>query len=149
MDTNQLVNGYDKQKELNRIQVKGLLSGELKEADTVLTNFFAKGLYARQLFIPKGTTITGCMHRFDGLTIMLSGDIEVYDGDKVERINTPFIKVSPPGTQRSFHALEDTTWICFHPTSSKDLGEIKKEFITDNINDAVMLEEIKRLRIEL
>ena len=99
--------------------------------------------------MPKGTIVTGSIHRYEGITIMLSGDVEVYDGDKVERINTPFIKVSPPGTQRSFHALEDTTWICFHPTSSKDLGEIKKEFITDNINDAVMLEEIKRLRIEL
>jgi len=149
MDTNQLVSGYDKHKKLNQAQVKGLLSGELKKDNTVVTNFFARGLYARQLFMPKGTIVTGSIHRYEGITIMLSGDVEVYDGDKVERINTPFIKVSPPGTQRSFYALEDTIWVCIHPTNSKDVDEIKEEFITDNVNDIVMLEEIKRLRIEL
>ena len=33
-----------------------------------VTHYFSKGVYARQMFIPKGTVLTGKMHKHNHLT---------------------------------------------------------------------------------
>ena len=59
---------------------------------------------------------------------------------------SPFISVSPPGTQRAGIVHEDTVWICIHGTNSTDLDIIEKEFIAPSNNDALLLKELRRLK---
>ena len=46
---------------------------------------FAPGLYARKMLIPKGTVLTGAVHKTEHLCIV-SGDIEVTTEEGVKRI---------------------------------------------------------------
>ena len=126
--------------------VDGIESGLLSEAETKLTNHFAKDVYARELFIPKGSVLVGKMHRYECINIMLSGDITVYSNGETKRIDKPFIAVSPPGTKRAGYAHKDTRWVCIHGTKETQLDKIEKEFIADDENDVIMLDEIRRIR---
>lgn len=129
-----------------RIIIGGISSGALKEQEMTLINHFAKGVYARELHIPKGTVLVGKIHRYECINIMLTGDITVYSDDGEKRISDPFIAVSPPGTQRAGIAHEDTVWICIHGTSSKNLDIIEKEFIAPSNSDALLLKELRKLK---
>lgn len=120
--------------------------GELAPQDMKLIHHFTKGVYARELHIPKGSILVGKIHRYECINIMLSGDITVYSEDGNKRINKPFISVSPPGTQRAGIVHEDTVWICIHGTNSTDLDIIEEEFIAPSNNDALLLKELRRLK---
>ena len=120
--------------------------GVLSPDSMSLTHHFIKGVYARELLIPKGTILVGKIHRYECINIMLKGDITVYSEDGDKRINKPFISVSPPGTQRAGIVHEDTVWICIHGTSSTDLDIIEEEFIAPSNKDALLLKELRRLK---
>lgn len=75
------------------------------------------GMLAQEIFIPKGTTITGQIHKKEHLNIVVSGLIAVAteDGESVidARIE-PVTMISRAGTKRAGTALEDTVWITIH-----------------------------------
>jgi hypothetical protein len=90
-----------------------LLRGET--IDLPVNHHFAQGLYARELFIPKGTVLTGKIHRFEQINIISQGEISVLTEDGIVRIKAPYTLVSPPGTKRVGYAHEDTVWTTIHP----------------------------------
>src|ERR1700691_5873544 len=51
-----------------------------------LVHHFSHGLYARELHIPKDALITGKIHKFAQLNILLKGDLSVLIGDQVCRV---------------------------------------------------------------
>lgn len=97
-----------------------------------VTDHFSEGVYARELFIPKGTTLTGKIHKFTNLNIMISGELSVLTEDGVKRIKAPFVVTSPPGTKRVAYAHEDTRWITIHGTHETDVDKIETEFIAQS-----------------
>jgi hypothetical protein len=102
-----------------------------------------QGTYARELFIPKGTVLTGKIHKYAQINIMSKGDISVLTEDGVKRVQAPFIIVSPAGTKRIAYAHEDTVWTTIHSTSETDLEKIEAQFIAQN--DSEYLEFCKLL----
>jgi len=126
--------------------LSAIKNGDVKAQEMNLIHHFCKGVYARELHIPKGTILVGKIHRYECINIMLTGDIIVYANGLSKRINKPFIKISPPGTQRAGYTLEDTIWICIHGTNSRNLDIIEKEFIASDINDDLLLKELRILK---
>lgn len=98
---------------------------------------FSPGVYARELFIPKGTLLTGKIHKFAQLNIMSQGDMSVLTEDGVKRVQAPFTIVSPPGTKRIAYAHEDTVWTTILATEETDPDEIEREFVADTEQDYV------------
>ncbi len=94
-------------------------------------HYFAKGVYARELHIPKGTTLTGHIHKFENFNIMSKGDMSVLTENGIERVQAPFSIVSPPGTKRVAYAHEDTIWTTIHGTEETDIEKIKQAFVTE------------------
>lgn len=90
---------------------------------------FSKGLYAREIFIPKGTLLTGKIHKHEHLNIISQGDISVLTEFGVQRVKAPFTLISQPGTKRLGYTNEDTVWTTIHVTSETDLEKIEEEFI--------------------
>lgn len=109
-------------------------------------NHFSKGVYARELFIPKGTVLTGEVHKYTNLNIMSQGELSVLTENGIERIKAPFTIVSPPGTKRVAYAHEDTIWTTIHGTDEIDVEKIKLEFIAENFEQ--YLEFCETLKIE-
>lgn len=88
---------------------------------------FAPGLYARKMLIPKGTVLTGAVHKTEHLCIV-SGDIEVTTDEGVKRItDAHHILTSKPGAKRAGYAHEDTYWTTVHATDETDLDRLVEE----------------------
>lgn len=101
-------------------------------ADLPVTHHFSKGVYARELFIPKGHFLSGKIHKYTNLNIMSKGDMSVLTEDGVKRVQAPFTVVSPPGTKRIAYAHEDTIWTTIHGTDETDVDKIEQEFIAQS-----------------
>tara|TARA_R110000744_G_scaffold56386_3_gene118963 strand:- start:1826 stop:2386 length:561 start_codon:yes stop_codon:yes gene_type:complete len=91
---------------------------------------FSGGIYAREITIPKGTLLTGRIHKFDHFDIMLSGDVTVStDNGEVKRLTGLNIMEGKAGKKRAGFAHEDTHWITFHSAEERDPKEMY-EFLT-------------------
>ncbi len=110
---------------------------ELKHKD-----HFSFGVYARELFIPKGVILTGKIHKFENLNVMTKGRMAVLIGDDVLEVEAPFVIVSPPGTKRIAMALEDTIWLTVHGTHEKDLDKIEEFFIAQNDKEFIEFKQM-------
>jgi ribosomal protein S18 acetylase RimI-like enzyme len=87
--------------------------------------------YARELFIPKDTVLTGKIHRHAHWNVVPKGKIRVITEEGEKLIEGPAVFMSKPGTKRIGYALEDTIWITIHPASEGhfDLGKIEEAVI--------------------
>lgn len=90
---------------------------------------FSFGVYARTLYIPKGIALTGQIHKFENLNILVKGEMSVSIDGQMRIIKAPFTVVSPPGTKRIAWALEDCIWMTIHGTHERDLNIIEDYFI--------------------
>src|SRR5690606_23158826 len=58
-----------------------------------LFHHFAGGVYARELHIPKGAALTGKIHRFGHINVLLKGDITVLTEHGMQRLVAPQILI--------------------------------------------------------
>ena len=105
------------------------------------THYFADGLYAREIFIPKGTTLTGKIHKTEHLNIISKGDISVMTEHGIKRIKAPCTMVSKPGTKRVGYAHEDTVWTTIHASAERDLDKLEALLIAPTYDDAALIEQ--------
>lgn len=89
------------------------------------------GMYARELFIPKGGLIVGKIHKRPHLNIVLKGKISVLSEKGKHYFEAPCILPSNPGDKRIGYAEEDTVWVSIHIT--EHLGEEQLEAIEDDV----------------
>ena len=97
--------------------------------DYPVKHYFAPGMYAREMFIPKGAKIIGKVHRHSHLNTIAYGDITVATFAGVERHIGHKTLTSPAGVQRAVLANEDTLWTTYHLTNETDLEKIEEEII--------------------
>ena len=95
-------------------------------------HYFAKGLYARAIHIPKGTLLTGKIHKQEHLNIVAQGVISVLTEDGPQTVRAPFTMVSKPGTKRVGYAHEDTVWITVHATDETDVNRIENDLVVES-----------------
>lgn len=93
-----------------------------------LKHSFANGIYMREIFIPKGTVLTGKIHRHAHPNVLLKGEVRVFTEDGgLEHYVAPMAMISTAGTKRAVLALEDTVWLTFHSVGEeRDLGKIEE-----------------------
>lgn len=119
----------------NKVIEAELLMAKMPQVELKVNHYFSKDIYARELYIPKGITLTGKIHKFEQLNILTKGKIKVLVDNIIKEIEAPFVVVSPPGTKRIAYALEDCIWITIHGTDQKNIDLIEKEFIAQNEQD--------------
>jgi hypothetical protein len=107
-------------------------------------HFFAPGIYVRQLTIPAGTVLTGKIHRYEIMNILVSGTIKVTTDDGVEEVSGPLIFNSKAGSKKAGFALTDVVWLNVHPTELTDLEEIERHFIAPSF-EALEQEQRKQI----
>jgi hypothetical protein len=121
--------------ELNTIDSIFSLEKEMLSMDQLsldIEHIFSRGVYARKMLIPKGTILTGKMHKHKHLNIMLYGDIEIATDKGTKRIDKPCIFESKAGTKRAGFAHEETVWITIHATEETDIQKIEANEIAEN-----------------
>lgn len=96
---------------------------------------FARGVYARELFIPKGTVLVGKIHKFSQINVVTRGEISVLTDTGIRRVRAGEVIVSGPGTKRAGYAHEDTVWLTIHGTHETDLERLEDELIAANFEE--------------
>jgi 5-deoxy-D-glucuronate isomerase len=98
-------------------------------------HYFAKGLYARELFMPKGAAVTGKIHTQEHLVIILYGDVTVATNDGVERYVGPCTFVGKAGSKRALFMHEDTLWTAIHSTSETTVEACEATLATNDYEE--------------
>lgn len=120
---------------------------EMPQVEIPVQHYFSQGVYAREITIPAGVTLTGEIHKFKQLNILSKGRMKVYTEDGIVEVEAPFTVVSPPGTKRIAHTLTECVWTTIHGTEETDVEIIKSQFIAKDENE--WLEFSKSAQLEL
>jgi hypothetical protein len=141
--------------QLERSQILKL-EGAMRELDGCvegngpckITHYFAPGVYAREMWMPADTLVTGKIHKTSHLNMLSQGKVTVSNkGDSVT-YEAPYTFVSPVGTKRAIYAHEDSTWTTIHPTDLETPEEIEAEIIAETFEELdgyLAHEELKRI----
>lgn len=77
---------------------------------------FVNGMYVRRIMIPAGTLLTGRVHKWPYVDIMLDGDISVVTPDGQKRLTGHNVLEGVAGRKRAGYAHADTHWVSVHRT---------------------------------
>lgn len=126
----ELIN-QDYQKSNEVLDVLQLLMHEEQQVECPLIHTFTKGLYSRQINMPKDSYIISKVHKTQHQFVVSQGVVDVYnvvDGT-CERIIAPYSGITEPGTRRLLYICEDTIWTTFHVTDKTTPEEVEEEII--------------------
>lgn len=115
-----------------RTQVERLEQAIIREGEPVelpVQHGFGPGFYARSLFIPAGTVLTGKVHATEHIFMVTQGDISLTTDDGAVRVQAPFQCIGKPGSKRAGFAHTDTVCVNIHITNETDLGRLEAELI--------------------
>lgn len=82
------------------------------------------GMYARSIFIPAGTVLTGALVEVENVCIV-SGDITVTTDDGAKRFTGYHVIPASAGHKRAGFAHADTYWTAVFKTDLTDVQEIE------------------------
>ena len=106
------------------------------------------GMYARVLNIPKGTFLTGRIHKKPYLDMFIRGDVTVKsflaDGtmEEAERVSDFKFFEGKAGRKRVLFAHEDTLWITVDPTSATCIEEAERDITTFQMDEYLNIVEV-------
>lgn len=107
----------------------------MPQIEIPITGYFSKGVYAREMRVPKGCCFTGKIHKFANLNILSQGEMSVSTDSGIQRVKAPFTIVAPAGSKRIGYAHEDCVWTTILGTDETDTALIEAEFTADSHED--------------
>ena len=115
-----------------------------EQVEIPVEHLFVNGMYARKIIIPKGTMLTGRVHKFGYIDIMLSGDITVATPDGIKRFTGYNVFEGFAGRKRAGCAHEDTHWITVHNTDVTEPDGIEDHLTVMSMAEFKALPEEER-----
>ena len=116
-------------------KVPAVLTGNAIEEHIPLKHSFAKGLYIREIFNPKGETIVTKIHKVSHPYFLLRGDMSIMTEGGPQRIRAPHYGITPAGTKRIIYTHEDCVFVTVHATNETDIEKIEDEVISKNFDE--------------
>src|SRR5207302_7602282 len=106
----------------DRVKVERLQDALLKlpQVTFEVKHYFAKGVYAREIIIPKGCCLVGRIHTQSQINTVSKGDISVTTENGIVRVQAPCTLVGKPGRKRAGYAHEETVWTTYLGTDKTD-----------------------------
>lgn len=106
----------------------------------VLTkHYFAGGMYARELFMPKGSCITGKIHLKEHLVHISFGELTVVTETQKIHLVGPCTFAGTPGEKRALHIHEHTLWTTFWVTDLTTVEECEATLVTNDYDVSTLL----------
>jgi hypothetical protein len=98
-----------------------------EQIDCPVTHHFAPNVYAREMFIPAGTVLTGAVHKTAHLSMLVKGKVRVITDDEAVDLTAPATVLSGVGAKRAIYAYEDAIWTTIHATTETDVDKLVEE----------------------
>lgn len=125
---------------------------KLPQVDCPVRHYFAPGLYAREITIPKHTVLTGAIHKTENLAVLSKGKLQLVTDSGTVVIEAPHTLTVRPGQKNAAYALEDSVWTNLFPTTETDpdklveiLTESKASDLIGGTNNAQLIKHQERL----
>ncbi len=112
------------------LAAEDILKASFPQIGPEVIHHFSPGIYAREMRIPKGTILTGKIHKTEHLCI-LNGDIEIASQDGKGRFTGYLTFLSKPGVKRIGYAHEDTVFTTIHAIKGTDISALEEELVVD------------------
>ena len=102
-----------------------------------ISHYFGAGVYAKETRIPAGHVLVQHKHKFDHLSILASGSIEVMVEGERSVIHAPACLTIAANKHHGVKSLTNVVWYCIHATECTDENKIDEVLIIDgNIKEA-------------
>lgn len=125
---------FDRDESIRRLEA-GML--DLPQVDCPVRHYFAPGLYAREIFIPKGTVLTGAVHKTENLAVLSQGKLRLVTDTGTVDICAPHTLTVLPGQKNAAYALEDSVWTNFFPTTETDPDKLVELLTHSKASDLI------------
>jgi quercetin dioxygenase-like cupin family protein len=103
----------------------------------MINHHFSAGVYAKETLIPAGQILVQHKHKFDHLSILASGSVELMvDGEK-RIVHAPACLTIEADKHHGVKSLTDVVWYCIHATDCTDTDEIDEVLIAPGNVDQV------------
>lgn len=103
---------------------------QVPQVDLQTKHELSGGVYARTIFIPAGTVLTGARHKKDHVNVVF-GDITVSTDDGMKRITGYHVIPTKAGMKRVGFAHADTAWTTVCQTELTDIEAIEDELVEE------------------
>ena len=127
------------------LAAEDILKASFPQIGPEVIHHFSPGIYAREMRIPKGTILTGKIHKTEHLCI-LNGDIEIASQDGKGRFTGYLTFLSKPGVKRIGYAHEDTVFTTIHAIEGTDIPTLEEALAVDTFEqyEQFLLESTKQ-----
>ena len=97
----------------------------------MIQHHFSAGVYAKEAFIPAGQILVQHKHKFDHLSILAAGSVElVVDGVK-SVIHAPACLTIQANKHHGVKSLTNVVWYCLHATECTDADDVDEILIVN------------------
>ncbi len=103
----------------------------IAQAECPVRHYFAPGMYAREITIPKGVVLVGAIHKTNNLVVLSKGRLRMATTDGTQDIAAPYTMTCMAGAKNTALALEDSVWTNFFPTDETDVDRLV-EILTES-----------------
>jgi len=100
------------------------------DADPMVEHHFSDGVYAKQMFIPKGYVAATHKHNFSHLSILAQGQVVVSTNAGSHFYLAPACIEIKAEEHHTIEALQDCVWYCVHATDEKDESKVDAVLIS-------------------
>lgn len=90
------------------------------QVECPVREFFAPGLYAREITIPKGAVLIGAVHRTANMAVLSRGCLRLVTEtgtNDISAVDENIVLTVQPGGKNAAVALETAVWTNYHPTT--------------------------------
>lgn len=110
---------------MNLVSVKSVLALEkeilkLPQVNMPVAHDFCNGLYARTMFIPANTVLTGAIHKDECFFVVRLGELIVTTDDEPVNVSTGFMSITKAGSKRAGVTLSDCIITTFHANPTNE-----------------------------
>lgn len=107
------------------------------QTECPVRHYFAPGVYAREITIPKDTLLIGVVHKRDNLVVLSAGRLQLVTDNGPVEIAAPHTLLCKAGTKNAAVALEDSVWTNFFATDETDPDKLV-ELLTESTADQLL-----------
>ena len=100
--------------------------------EVLIHHHFSAGVYAKETRIPAGYLCVQHKHKFDHLSVLATGSVELKVDDKVLVVHAPACLTIVAGKVHSIRAITDVMWYCIHATDCTDIESVDEVLIEEH-----------------
>ena len=100
---------------------------QMPQGEAPISHWFSRGVYAREMSLAPNSLLTGRIHKYSQINVLLQGEVSVLLEDGIRRIRAPFVYEAPAGAKRVMFAHTAVRWLTICGTQNTDTEALVDE----------------------